>query len=308
MKLENVTSILIFLYAVALLSGTEWRIPVRFNPTSLDTYYHYTYYFGEHEGATDDYDPFIDLAIPIEPPEGFFPYFVGDTVGDTIMPYLREDYRADVDTGIGHIDYVWQLSFRDDPGESTFVIWDADSFPYTPEYPLYMHFIVSETIPDNIDWLTSTPITEQETIFVSLEQSVFFKYWDRTGIREFQRVPEKIMLSAYPNPFNSSCKITISYSADIAGNSVSTGNAPISSGFRKKQCEEKSRRAQMTLKVYDLRGNVVGATRWVAQENGDATHRPYIWHPNETISSGLYFVRATLNDGRTITKRIIYLK
>jgi len=33
----------------------------------------------------------------------------------------------------------------------------------------------------------------------------------------------------------------------------------------------------------------------------------YIWQPDETISSGVYLVRATTVDGQ-ITKRIVYLK
>jgi len=33
-----------------------------------------------------------------------------------------------------------------------------------------------------------------------------------------------------------------------------------------------------------------------------------IWQPGETISSGVYLVRATTNDGQQITKRIVYLK
>ena len=92
------------------------------------------------------------------------------------MPYLREDYRSSVDTGVGHIDYLWQLSFRDDPGESVWVIWDADSFPYIPEYPIYMHFIASETPPDSENWLSATPITEQESVYIPVEQSVFFSH------------------------------------------------------------------------------------------------------------------------------------
>ncbi|RKZ34666.1 hypothetical protein DRQ33_01705, partial [bacterium] len=160
---------------------TEWRVPVRFRPTSLDTDYHYIYYFGEREGATDEYDPFIDVPIPMEPPDSiFFPYFVGDTTGDVVMPYLREDYRAITEPGDGHINYVWQLSFRDVSDESVWVFWEPDSFPYIPEYPLYMHYIIAEEPPDSESWLTATPISEQESVFISVNQSIFFKYWDRT--------------------------------------------------------------------------------------------------------------------------------
>ncbi|MCD6594222.1 T9SS type A sorting domain-containing protein [bacterium] len=96
-------------------------------------------------------------------------------------------------------------------------------------------------------------------------------------------VPEKLILNAYPNPFNSSCKITIEQG-------VTTPCSPA------------------MVEVYDIRGNIVGATRRVAQQKGDASHRPYIWTPDQSISSGIYFVRATMGDGRTITKRIAYIR
>ena len=284
MKWIKITSFLIL--SVVLIWGTEWRIPVRFHPTSLDTYYHYTYYFGERDGATDNYDPFIDLAIPIQPPEGFFPYFVGDTTGDTVMPYLREDYRSSVDTGVGHIDYLWQLSFRDDPGESVWVIWDADSFPYIPEYPIYMHFIASETPPDSENWLSATPITEQESVYIPVEQSVFFKYWDRTGIEDFQEKPEEIEIVSYPNPFNSSCIITISDSRDLM------------------------HRTPTNIEIYDIRGNIV-ATSLPHRDMGSEQGKQwiYVWKPSEKVSSGIYFVRVIGETNSFIsTKRIIYIK
>ena len=33
-----------------------------------------------------------------------------------------------------------------------------------------------------------------------------------------------------------------------------------------------------------------------------------IWQPSESISSGVYLVRATTSDGQKITKRVVYLK
>ena len=87
--------------------------------------------------------------------------------------------------------------------------------------------------------------------------------------------PNVFYLDVQPNPFNSSCAITAPSGAEI--------------------------------EIYDIRGNVVGATRWVAQEKGDASHHPYIWQPDESISSGVYLIRATAGD-KTITKRAILMK
>ena len=97
------------------------------------------------------------------------------------------------------------------------------------------------------------------------------------------------------NPFNSSVKITVLYSAGIAMNSR----------FHReeKQCEE------MTLKVYDLRGNVVyahdvGVQNFEPLPNGIRT---FIWTPDQSISSGIYLIKATVGD-QTVTKHVILIK
>ena len=98
--------------------------------------------------------------------------------------------------------------------------------------------------------------------------------------------PNNISISAYPNPFNSAIRIQVSRIWN-----QESGNLSCSGG----------------IEIYDLRGNIVGTTRWVAQQKGDATHRPYIWSPDESITSGVYLVRARMGD-ETISKRIVYLK
>ena len=47
------------------------------------------------------------------------------------------------------------------------------------------------------------------------------------------------------------------------------------------------------VEIYDLRGRLV---------------RAIIWTPDETINSGIYLVKARLEDGNCIMNRIIYLK
>ena len=55
-------------------------------------------------------------------------------------------------------------------------------------------------------------------------------------------MPKQFEINVFPNPFNSFVVITVSYSAGVAGNSVSTKG---------------KQRNEMTLNVYDLRGNLV---------------------------------------------------
>ncbi|MCD6594956.1 hypothetical protein J7L68_04690, partial [bacterium] len=115
-------------------------------------------------------------------------------------------------------------------------------------------------------------------------------------ITEDAIMPEQLAINVFPNPFNSSCAITVSYSAGVAGNSVST---------------EGKQRNEMTLKVYDLRGNAV----WERSPDRDNRHREmsptsrtFIWQPDKTIASGLYLVRATMGDGRTAMKKVVLVR
>ncbi len=116
-------------------------------------------------------------------------------------------------------------------------------------------------------------------------------------IQESQKttLPDKFDIKISPNPFNSSVKITISDGRGLA------------------------RQTLTDIAIYDLRGNVVysdmvgarsprpmqkGAETVLSLQNGTRT---FIWRPDKSISSGIYFVRAKI-DGQTITKRVVYLK
>jgi len=106
--------------------------------------------------------------------------------------------------------------------------------------------------------------------------------------------PGQISLHISPNPFNSSCEITV----NGAG------------GFRE---------TPLHVEIFDLRGRLVTPysdgkpSSFVPLNKGDrgdteaSTQGVYIWTPDESISSGIFFVRASI-DGKTVIKRIIYLK
>ncbi len=97
------------------------------------------------------------------------------------------------------------------------------------------------------------------------------------------RTPSQLEISVSPNPFNSSCKINI--------NGVGA-----------------YRDTPLQIEIYDLRGNIVEASlASVSSEWDDRESRPYIWQPAQSISSGIYLVRA-ISGEQTITKRIIFLK
>ncbi len=101
-------------------------------------------------------------------------------------------------------------------------------------------------------------------------------------------LPERFSLTAYPNPFNSSCEITAPAGTDV--------------------------------KIYDLRGNIVftnavGARSPRPMQKGAETvslqngTRTFIWTPDKSISSGVYLVKAFEQTNSVVcTKRIVYLK
>jgi len=97
-----------------------------------------------------------------------------------------------------------------------------------------------------------------------------------TGIAENIK-PEKFQMTIAPNPFNSSCKITVNENA--------------------------------TMEIYDVNGKLVwehdvGTRHAVSLHNANRT---FTWHPDESISSGIFLIRATTGT-QTLTKRIVYLK
>jgi len=100
---------------------------------------------------------------------------------------------------------------------------------------------------------------------------------DSKSIKSFQ-------ITVVPNPFNSSCAITAPAGAEI--------------------------------EIYDLRGNVVERFPSASSGNGIpviepaemTTTREYIWHHDESITSGIYIVMARTEDGNCVTKRIVYIK
>ncbi|MCD6595353.1 T9SS type A sorting domain-containing protein, partial [bacterium] len=106
-------------------------------------------------------------------------------------------------------------------------------------------------------------------------------------ITEKRNLPNKMDISVYPNPFNSSCRITI----DNVG---AYGIRPL----------------KTTVAIYNLRGNAVytrnvGAKNFSPLPNGIRT---FIWTPDKSIPSGVYLVMAKTADGQKIAKRIVYIK
>ncbi len=104
-----------------------------------------------------------------------------------------------------------------------------------------------------------------------------------TQIEEtYSTKPEKIALSAYPNPFNSAVSITAPAGAEIV--------------------------------IFDVNGRMVGEITVgdgspvpSANGRGDLAPTEIIWQPNENICSGVYLVKASIGDSRAESK-IVFVK
>ncbi len=85
-----------------------------------------------------------------------------------------------------------------------------------------------------------------------------------TGVR-----PENIEIEISPNPFNSSCAISVPARARIV--------------------------------IYDLTGQIID------KFDCGCSRTTWTWRPDENRPSGIYLVKATLGD-LTLTKRLVYMK
>ena len=132
------------------------------------------------------------------------------------------------------------------------------------------------------------------------------------------------------NPFNSSVAITVCQTG--------MSDPPVGQTFVSVPATEQAGMPILPhgIEIYDLRGNVVykpsgafGATSLVKggkdetaapiEQCGEGKKSPliremsegqrvYIWHPDQSIVSGIYIVKARTADGRTVMKRLVYVR
>ncbi len=165
-----------------------------------------------------------------------------------------------------------------------------------------MSSAISPTIVDLTDSLTvaSAAFTEEavsrpildvgdsvEVVTATLADTMLC---DNIGIFEDNRLPNDMIITAHPNPFNSAVTITAPEGAEIEILDVSGRHISVisSEGFMP---DEKSPAD---------RGKISPFGRNDSQNK-------FIWQPNENLGSGVYLIRIE-QDGRTYTKPVVYVK
>ncbi len=118
-----------------------------------------------------------------------------------------------------------------------------------------------------------------------------------TGIAEYEQLPREMVISAYPNPFNSAVTITLD------GTGV---------------CD-----TPLRIEIYDVNGRRLKPVTELVEVPGGGNENPpstlrqaqgtagsggvVIWRPDETLGSGIYLVRAAAGGCERVGK-LVYLK
>ncbi|RKZ27321.1 hypothetical protein DRQ26_03220, partial [bacterium] len=96
-------------------------------------------------------------------------------------------------------------------------------------------------------------------------------------------LPHLPEVAVSPNPFNSSCAIAVPAESEVV--------------------------------IYDLMGNEVFGVSDAPSDgssekalSGLSDSKKFFWKPDRSVSSGTYILCAVLDDGRKISKKIVYLK
>lgn len=108
--------------------------------------------------------------------------------------------------------------------------------------------------------------------------------WGSTDIAEADKLPEKLSIATYPNPFNSSVRISVE-------------------GYR----SEGENQEAIGIRVFDINGQIAGESLLLSPRTFGYGPIVVQWTPDESIGSGTYFVNVTVGT-RSATEKIVYLK
>ena len=231
--------------------------------------------------------------------------FMGDTI--LIIPFMDEATVSWEDQPLGifsqYYDSETQRNMLMYMDSFFFEISQSDSVPITFMYPIHGGWMGNNATILAFDSFNVYDALAPE--FNTYETIVELSNHKLEIVEETFFQPTTYSLTAFPNPFNSSVVITVSDGRGLA------------------------RQTLTNIKVYDLRGNVVYAPSSVPSSSGhllpegegqilpsptgrgtegEGIKSTFIWQPDKSIASGIYFVKVRTKYGLPKTKPIIYLK
>lgn len=112
-------------------------------------------------------------------------------------------------------------------------------------------------------------------------------YITSSGIENNLPKPDELSISVTPNPFNSSCVIT-----------VKTGTVPTGQNAQ--------------IEICDLQGRVVCVPSFSPPKEHNYIReehtRNFIWTPEKSLPSGIYLLRAKMEDGQMMSKKMVLVR
>jgi len=165
--------------------------------------------------------------------------------------------------------------------------------------------IVSPEVTDTTPTVTiAGPLITDLSLTATVVSPTVTEICTELDIAEIISRPQGFEIDVFPNPFNSSVRISLGYGSESA--------KPLSA----------SPPGACRVEIFDINGRMVyapspsaplpkgeGGKTLLPEGEGDSESRmrAFIWTPDESINSGVYLVRATAGEQTTI-KRVVYLK
>ncbi len=233
----------------------------------------------------------------------------GDVVEDEsnlVLMWTREgtpDIPAvEIEYSLTGADGPW-ISIEDSTGNSGLYIWTIPDLDAT-SHDCYVR--ISEFGLGRVVGMNDSPFT----------------IIDVSNIEETALLPQDFAISAYPNPFNSAVTISVEQTFLYVQNGGQTGMSSLPWGI---EIYDVSGRRIEVIRNYDqpVIARRVQPDEAISYEcekdcfgqsprNDNAGE--FIWHPDPSLGSGVYLVRARFamlsdrDDGNIATKRVVYLK
>lgn len=264
--IKTMKKILITLFLLSSLFGAEvWRSELRIRCAGIYNVLH----FGANDASGDTFDPGIDVPF-FPPPSGGYGYFPLNDPSHSYITKLSSDFRAPsadtifwnifVEGGFGFI-FKWNRSFLPDSGLYKIGLFCPDSLP---------NLIV-------LDW---TDMRASDSLILDFIGGMILAVGSPLSFIDEVEKPTKAMIDVFPNPFNSSVRISVDYP------------------------KEGHRQSPLQIEIFDINGRMI--RRFDGSRDQGKTK--IIWQPEDGIPSGVYLICAKNKDGIIMEKRAVYLK